>query len=79
MEDFHKAALERHQQTMMESTKIKTELENDISVLTEQIGDKETAVDLRNKIEAIHAELGRKVEEKLGVEKIKTNLGSCSN
>jgi len=74
MEDFHKAALVRHQETMIESSNIKKELEKDIGILTEQIGDKETALDLRMRIEAIHAELGRKIEEKLGVEKIKTNL-----
>ena len=78
MTDFHTAALERDQKKMIENTKIKSKLESDIESLTEKIGDKETALDLRRKFEEIHTELARKLEEKLGVEKIKTNLGLLS-
>jgi len=74
MTDFHTAALERDQNKMIENSKIKSQLESEIGLLTEKIGDKETALDLRKKFEEIHTELGRKLEEKLGVEKIKTNL-----
>merc|ERR1719443_2588578 len=59
---------------MIENHKTKSQLESEIESLTEKIGDKETALDLRRKFEEIHTELGRKLEEKLGVEKIKTNL-----
>merc|ERR1719204_1906305 len=59
---------------MMEHSKRKAQLEAEIADLTDKIGDKETAQDLRKKFEAIHSELGTKLEEKLGVEKIKTNL-----
>ena len=78
MTDFHTAALERDQNKMIENSKIKSQLESEIGLLTEKIGDKETALDLRKKFEEIHTELGRKLEEKLGVEKIKTNLGLLS-
>ena len=72
--DFHAAAVERSGNTMMELSKRKAQLEAEIADLTDKIGDKETAQDLRKKFEAIHSELGTKLEEKLGVEKIKTNL-----
>merc|ERR1711990_151346 len=72
--DFHAAAVERSGNTMMEHSKRKAQLEAEIADLTDKIGDKETAQDLRKKFEAIHSELGTKLEEKLGVEKIKTNL-----
>jgi len=72
--DFHAAAVERSSNTMMEHSKRKAQLEADIADLTDKIGDKETAQDLRKKFEAIHSELGSRLEEKLGVEKIKTNL-----
>ena len=72
--DFHAAAVERSSNTMMEHSKRKSQLEADIADLTDKIGDKETAQDLRKKFEAIHSELGSRLEEKLGVEKIKTNL-----
>ena len=78
MTDFHSAALEKDQNKMIENHKTKSQLESEIESLTEKIGDKETALDLRRKFEEIHTELGRKLEEKLGVEKIKTNLGSLS-
>jgi len=74
MTDFHSAALEKDQNKMIENHKTKSQLESEIESLTEKIGDKETALDLRRKFEEIHTELGRKLEEKLGVEKIKTNL-----
>ena len=78
MTDFHSAALEKDQNKMIENHITKSQLESEIESLTEKIGDKETALDLRRKFEEIHTELGRKLEEKLGVEKIKTNLGSLS-
>jgi len=74
MTDFHATALAKDQNKMIENQKTKSQLESDIESLTEKIGDKETALDLRRKFEEIHTELGRKLEEKLGVEKIKTNL-----
>ena len=78
MTDFHATALAKDQNKMIENQKTKSQLESDIESLTEKIGDKETALDLRRKFEEIHTELGRKLEEKLGVEKIKTNLGSLT-
>ena len=79
MTDFHATALAKDQNKMIENHKTKSQLESEIESLTEKIGDKETALDLRRKFEEIHTELGRKLEEKLGVEKIKTNLGLLSN
>ena len=78
MTDFHATALAKDQNKMIGNQNTKSQLESDIESLTEKIGDKETALDLRRKFEEIHTELGRKLEEKLGVEKIKTNLGSLT-
>lgn len=58
----------------MEHSKRKAQLEADIADLTDKIGDKETAQDLRKKFEAIHSELGSRLEEKPGVEKIKNQF-----
>lgn len=74
MADFHAAALMRDQNKMIENEKQKSQLESEIESVTKKIGDKETALDLQRKFQLIHTELGRKLEEKLGVEKIKTNL-----
>lgn len=72
--EFHVAALERSGNTMIGHSKSKAQLESEIADLTDKIGGKETALDLKKKFKAIHSELGSKLEEKLGVEKIKTNL-----
>ena len=74
MTDYHVAAVERGGTTMNELSSRKRELECEIAELTDKIGDKETALDLRKKFETIHSELASKLEEKLCVEKIKTNL-----
>merc|ERR1711962_1035324 len=51
MADFHNAEVERYEKAMLENSETKKQLESDIAELTNKIGDKETALDLRKKFE----------------------------